>query len=276
MAFELLGYVIDQATIFGWIWMLAQILVVLIIAKLVTRGIRKASILVDTKIYDLQDHTHKVLVRVINYFVYFIAFLVILNALGLEGVLVTAMAGAGVMGIAIGFAAKDVISNMLSGVFITFDKPFRINDIIEVKGVGGKVTDMGIRNTTMESADGRVMTVPNQIIAQDIVTNLTRKMTRRVKIPISIAYEANLKKALAILNKILIKHKEILEDPEPEVIVTKFADSGIDIEVRGWVKTKNLRKPRAIISEVSQEIKAEFDKAGIEIPYPKRVMISKK
>jgi len=273
---DLLGMAITQEWIYGWTFKLIQVILVLIIAKLISNGIRHASIFVDKRIYDIRDRTQKILVRVVNIFIYFFAFLAILNVLDLRNILVTAMAGAGVMGIAIGFAAKDVISNMLSGVFIGVDKPFKVGDIIEVKGVIGKITDIRFRSTTMESAEGKVMTIPNQIIAQDIVTNLTRKELRWVKIPVEIAYESNLKKALKILNRILIKHEEILENPEPEVIVTQFAESGINIEIRGWIRTKDLKKSRQIISEVSQEIKKEFDKNKIEIPYPKRVMISGK
>lgn len=273
---DFLGIVISQQVIFDWLLKLFQVVFVLLAARLFSGGIKEASIFVDKRIYDIRDRTQTILVRVVNYFVYFVAFLFILNILDLKNVLVTAMAGAGVMGIAIGFAAKDVISNMLSGIFIGVDKPFRVGDIIEVRDITGKITDIKIRTTTVESADGRVMTVPNQIIAQDIVTNLTRKEIRWVKIPVEIAYESNLKKALKILDQVLIKHTGILEKPEPEVSVTSFEESGIKIEIRGWIKTKDLRRSRQIISEVTQDIKARFDRNGIEIPYPKRVMISKK
>jgi len=275
MELELLGFVISDAMLFNWGFVLAQILLVLIATKIVVKILVKVAAYVDKNIYDFPEHTHRIVVRVLGYIIYFGGFLVILNVLKLENLLVTALAGAGVMGLAIGFAAKDVISNMLSGIFINIDKPFRLGDIIEVKGTSGKVTDMGFRVTTIEAADGKVITIPNQIIAQDMVTNFTRKKTRWVKIPVSIAYEADLKRALSILNKILVKHKEILERPDPEVNITNFGDSGIALEIRGWVKTQSLRKMREIISSVSLEIKNEFDKAGIEIPYPRRIMISK-
>ena len=270
------GFALDEAMLIGWVLKLVYIIVIIIGAKYVNRGLGRALEYIDGKVYNMPHHTHKLLEKIVKYVVYFAAFLVMLSVLDMNNILVTALAGAGVMGLAVGFAAKDVISNMLSGIFLNIDKPFKYGDIIEVRSTIGKVTDMSIRTTTVESADGKVITIPNQILAQDMVTNHTRKETRWIKIPVEIAYEANLKKALHILNDILIDHKEILEKPEPEVNVIKFDESGVMIEIRGWVKTKELKQMRAVVSSVSQEIKERFDKGGIEIPYPKRVMIEEK
>ena len=276
ISMDIYGFAFNEMVLFGWFLKLLYILVILIAAKFSIRALSRALAYIDKKVYDVSHHTHRLLEKVLKYFVYFFAFLAILSVMEMQSVLVTALAGAGVMGLAIGFAAKDVISNMLSGIFINIDKPFKYGDIIEVRGTTGKVTDMSIRTTTVESADGKVITIPNQILAQDMVTNFTRKETRWVKIPIEIAYEANLKKALDILNKILVAHKEILEEPAPEVNVTKFEESGVGIEIRGWIRTRELKKMRGVVSEVQQEIKDKFDNAGIEIPYPKRVMIDRK
>jgi small conductance mechanosensitive channel len=219
------------------------------------------------------EQTHKFVERVIKYGIWIAAVVIILEVLGLEGAIFTALAGAGVAGIAIGFAAKDTLSNFISGIFLYSDKMFNMGDVVEIDGKIGRVVDIHLRNTIIQGFDNKIMTIPNAKTANSLVINYSREPTRRVDIPVGIAYEADLEKAEKVLIEVIDKDPDFLDEPKPYVVVTKFGDFSIDLEVRAWVENKKFLDKKV---KLMKQIKIAFDKHGIEIPYPKRVMISPK
>ncbi len=101
--------------------------------------------------------------------IYIIALYAILSIWNLEEVITPILAGAGIVGLAVGFASKDVVANFISGIFILVDKPFKVGDKIEVKGIKGRVLKIGLRVTKLETEEGEIATVPNSILASNIV-----------------------------------------------------------------------------------------------------------
>jgi len=185
------------------------------------------------------------------------------------------IAGAGVAGIAIGFAAKDTLSNLIAGVLLIVDRPFEVGDRIEVwtapsgSATWGDVIDIGLRATKIKTTDNIIIIIPNnEIMKRDIInyTIITSKI--RVRVNIGIAYDADMEKAKELIIKVADSAEWIAKDPAPKVVVRNFGASSVDLQLRVWIG--DARKRMDTISYITDNIKAEFDKGGIEIPYPKR------
>jgi small-conductance mechanosensitive channel len=185
------------------------------------------------------------------------------------------IAGAGVAGIAIGFAAKDTLSNLIAGVLLIIDRPFEIGDRIEVwsapdgSASWGDVIDIGLRATKIKTTDNIVIIIPNnEIMKRDIVNYTIITAQIRVRVNIGIAYEADIGKAKAIIIEVARRMDWIAPTPPPKVVVRNFGESSVDLQLRVWIK--EARRRMDTISFVIDHVKEAFDQAGIEIPYPKR------
>ncbi len=161
-----------------WTLKAAIILGVLFIVSKLDNLIVK-SIHLFERVKPLDEHTRQMVDKVLCYFIDFIAFLFILSLLNLKGALMTLLAGAGVFGLAIGFASKDVAANMISGLFVHIDKPFRIGDNIQIKSFKGTVESLNFRTTILKAKDKRRITLPNQMLAQSAVINFSTKKKRK-------------------------------------------------------------------------------------------------
>jgi len=268
---EVLNQILANEWVMKIVWIVVTLLVAKITIKLFAPIIRKFDDKVES--VDWSGTTHKLVERLIKYGIWITAIFVILEILGLQGAIATALAGAGVAGIAIGFAAKDTLSNFISGMFLYTDNTFKIGDTIEIDGKIGTVIDIHTRKTVIKGFDNKIITIPNAKTAESIVVNYSSQPTRRVGVPIGVAYEANLEKAEKIILDIIKKDEDFLDDPKPSVVVTKFGDFSVDLEARGWIKNKGFLDKKV---KLMKQIKIAFDKNGIEIPYPKRVMLKGK
>ncbi len=268
---ELLSQLLQNEWVIKVIWIVVTIVAARIAIKLFSPIVRKFDELVES--VELSEQTHKLIERVIKYGIWVIALLVILEILGLKGTITTALAGAGVAGIAIGFAAKDTLSNMISGLFLYMDKPFKIGETIEINGKKGKVVDIQLRKTIIKGFDNKLIIIPNSETANSMIINYSREPIRRVEVPIGIAYEADLEKATKIILNIIKKDPDFLDEPKPSVVVTGFGDFSVNLEARAWIKNENFLDKKV---KLMKKIKVAFDKNGIEIPYPKRVLVKER
>jgi len=188
------------------------------------------------------------------------------------------IAGAGVAGIAIGFAAKDTLSNLIAGVLLILDRPFEINDRIEVwsapagSASWGDVVDIGIRATKIRTTDNIIIIIPNNEIMKRDIVNYTLLSSRiRVRIDIGVAYDADIEKAKKAIIDVASSLSWVIQDPKPKVVVRNFGDSSIDLQLRVWIN--NARKRMDTISYITDHVKTAFDKEGVEIPYPRRDIV---
>ena len=205
--------------------------------------------------------------------IYTAAGIMALDKLGLN--VMPFVAGAGVAGIAIGFAAKDTLSNLISGVLLIIDRPLKVGDRIEVwaapknSATWGDVVDIGLRATKIRTTDNIVIIVPNnEIMNRDIVNYTAITDEIRVRIPIGIAYESDLQKAKEIIIEISLQLDWVMKDPAPKVVVRNFGASSVDLQARVWISDP--RRRMDTISYITDNVKEAFDRDGIEIPYPKR------
>ncbi|MBW1739996.1 MAG: mechanosensitive ion channel family protein [Deltaproteobacteria bacterium] len=205
--------------------------------------------------------------------IFAIAILLALDVLGIN--VMPFVAGAGVAGIAVGFAAKDTLSNLIAGILLIIDRPFEIGDRIEVwsspegSSTWGDVMDIGLRATKIRTTDNVVIIIPNnEIMTRDIVNYTTISKDIRVRIPIGVSYDTDIKKAKSVILEVAGTAEWVLKDPPPQVVVKQFGESSVDLQLRVWIK--DARRRMDTISYITDHIKEAFDKEGIEIPYPKR------
>jgi len=189
--------------------------------------------------------------------------------LGNLGVNVSGLiAGLGIMGFIVGFALKDALGNLASGVFILFHKPFKVGDWINIGGIVGGVERVGIAACVLKSPDNVKITIPNSKIWGDVIQNYTGNPTRKIfNLEVGISYNSNIDKAIKIIQKILKKDKRVLKDPEPQVVTKSLGDSSVNIAVRPAVNKDDYWN---LYFDLVKTIKQEFDKNGIEIPFPQR------
>jgi small-conductance mechanosensitive channel len=206
-------------------------------------------------------------------FIFLTAVLVALDVLGIN--VMPFIAGAGVAGIAIGFAAKDTLSNIIAGVLLIIDRPFEIGDRIEVwsapKGSAswGDVIDVGLRATKIKTTDNIIVVIPNnEIMKRDIINYTLIDNKIRVRINIGVSYASDINKAKQVILETIKTVEWITSHPPPQVVVRNFGESSVEMQIRVWIN--NARKRMATISTITDRVKAAFDREGIEIPFPRR------
>ncbi|MFC1870220.1 mechanosensitive ion channel domain-containing protein [Chloroflexota bacterium] len=178
------------------------------------------------------------------------------------------LAGAGVMGIAVGFGAQSLVKDMISGLFILMEDQYNKGDVVKIAGIAGLVEEVNLRRTVLRDLDGIVHSIPNGAVTT--ASNYTKDWSR-VNLDVPVAYGEDLDHVIAVINKV---GKELSEDEyfgpkiitAPKVLrVNNFGDSGIDIKTLG--ETKPLMQWE-VTGELRKRIKKAFDDAGIEIPWP--------
>lgn len=211
--------------------------------------------------------------------IYTVGVILALDVLGFN--IMPFVAGAGVAGIAIGFAAKDTLSNLIAGVLLIIDRPFEVGDRIEVwsapknAATWGDVIHIGLRATKIRTTDNIVIIIPNnEIMKRDIINYTTVTKEIRVRIPIGIAYDADIKKAKELIIKTALELDWVMQEPAPKVVVRNFGNSAVDLQARIWISKP--RRRMDTISHVTDRVKEVFQEEGIEIPYPKRDIYIKK
>jgi len=181
------------------------------------------------------------------------------------------LASAGIVGIAVGFAAKDTLANLFSGVFILADAPYKLGDYIVLEsGERGMVTEIGIRSTRILTRDDVQIIVPNAVMANTKVINESggRHVKERIRINIGVAYGSDIDKVREALLEVARQSELLADDPEPRVRFREFGASSLDFQLLGWVAEPALRG-RAI-DELSSAIYKRFIQDNIEIPFPQR------
>jgi small conductance mechanosensitive channel len=175
------------------------------------------------------------------------------------------LAAIGAAGLVIGLALQGTLGNFASGILILFYRPFDVGDVIEVAGVSGTVESLSLVSTTIKTADNKVQILPNNSVWGSIITNVTGSTQRRVDMVFGVAYDADLARAQAVLEKIVAAHPLVLKDPAPVVRVNELADSAVNFVCRPWVRTGDYG---TVYWDVTRSVKEEFDREGIAIPFP--------
>lgn len=206
-----------------------------------------------------------------NLMVLFVALGTVYAFMSAWGINVTALlASAGIVGLALSFAAKDTLSNIFAGVSILVDVPYKVGDFVVIEsGERGMVTNIGLRSSRILTRDDVEITIPNAVIGNAKIINESGGPHEkyRVRAKTSVAYGSDLDEVCALLETIAAEHEEICGMPTPRVRIRGFGDFGIDIELLAWVDAPVHRG--RMLHELYLDIYKRFARDNIEIPYPK-------
>jgi MscS family membrane protein len=204
-----------------------------------------------------------------KYVVWFIVFLLILNVLEID--ITPLLAGAGIVTLAIAFAAQDIFANFMGGAVIAMDKPFKVNDRVKIDEYFGDVSCVGTRSTRIRTLDNQIVIVPNKKMLDSYVVNYAQPDSRmKVRIPIGVAYGTNVNRVKEILLEIAREQAHevpyILTDPAPLVYFLEFGASSLNFQMIVW--TNDFSLTLEVQDLINTRIAERFGQEGIEIPFP--------
>lgn len=182
------------------------------------------------------------------------------------------IASAGIIGIVVGFAAREALADFIGGIALYFDDTYRVGDVIELQdGQRGAVTNVGIRSTRVVTRDNIQINVPNSVLNHTRVVNQSAPdHEQRIRIPISVEYGADLDQVDRIIASVCEETTDVLDAPEPRIYLLEFGDSALNYELR--VYTSHPFHENRIRDAVNRRVYERFDEAGITIPYPQRTI----
>jgi small-conductance mechanosensitive channel len=174
----------------------------------------------------------------------------------------------GIGGVAIGFAFRDVLQNLLAGIVILLTRPFRIGDQIRVKTDEGTVEDIWVRATVLRTYDNRRILIPNATLFTDTIEVITAHEMRRLSFPLTIGNADDIATARRVVVDSLRRTEGVLADPAPDALVTGLGASGVDMIARFWITPPRRRDAMDALDLAIERVKAGLVQAGVDLPYP--------
>jgi len=207
------------------------------------------------------------LAKALTIFVLAVGLFLVLGILGLQKTVASLLAGAGVLGLVVGLAFQDFMSNFFASILISVRKPFDEGDIIKSGDHMGTVINVNLRNTVMKNFEGQQILIPNRLVVEKILENFTRYGSRRVTIAVGVAYESDLRDVATTAVQALDRLPFVLKEPAVVAQYDEFANSSIILKVRFWIAYPGANffdaQSDAIIA-----IQESFARAKIDIPFP--------
>jgi len=246
-------------------------LFIIIVFFLLAKFFRKIVYRISAKL--IKNQSVNDLLSTLTYMaVVFLGLFISLGVLNLDKTLTSLLAGAGVLGLAIGFAAQEIAANFISGVFIAFREPYKIGDIIEVSDYKGTVTSVNLRTTNIRTFDGLEVFVPNRLLFSDPFINLTSTIDRRIDLSVGVSYGDKLGSVAEIIKSSLAEVSFRNKSKDIAVYFTEFGDSSVNLVVHIWIDYKQNSDFLQARHESIIQIKSAFDKNDIMIPFPIRTL----
>ena len=249
------------ATILLFSWIRAGLKAARIVLELVGNNHHRFEIVQDRTI-PIFDMTIKMLLVGLGAYIFLLSW----------GINPTAwLASAGVIGIAVGFAAKDTLANLLSGISIVADAPYKIGDYIVIdSGERGRVTNLGMRSTRLLTRDDVEVTVPNAVIANAKIVNESAGpgVKHRIRVAVGVAYGSDVDEVCSTLEEIANDVQGVVKQPSPRVRMRALGDSSLDFELLVWIAHPELRG--RVRHDLLRKIYIVLNEKGIEIPFPQR------
>ncbi len=239
------------------------------LAALVTRKLTGRSI--DSQLLQ------QVAGNVVGVLIFIVAFYIALRVSGLTRLAVTLLGGTGLVGLAIGFAFRDIAENYLASILISLNHPFRVGDLIEVGDVGGKgamgyVRRVTMRGTILSTLEGNQIQLPNSTVYKGMVTNYTATPLSRLDFSVGVGFEDSIGEAQDLIMRVLTQHEAVVSEPPPMVLVESLGSATVNLKVFYWfdlTKNSGLKVGSSIIRQVKQSLTA----AGITMPDEARELV---
>ncbi len=252
---------IGTITVGDILWFAGIVVVGVIIAKVVALNVRRA--LTER----LPKSERELLAKVVYYIIILWAIAVALPYLNfdLSGLLVAG----GIVGLVIGFASQSVVSNLVSGLFLMFERPIKIGDNINVADITGSVEDIKVLSTIVKTYDGIYTRIPNEKVFTSNITNYVNNAARRFEYKIRIRYRDDADEAIRLAKEVIAAHPLALKNPAPMIYVDSLGDNGINLIARIWAPARNWWEVRTVLL---WKIVKRLEENGIIVPYPQRTL----
>jgi len=242
--------------------------VALVVAKYTNKILKQ--VLLKTS---LQLSLRKVLGRLTTFIIVGLAIFLILGILNLDKALNAILAGAGVMGLAVGLALQGALSNTYSGIVLSYIKNIKNGDWIETNGFSGEIIDVDFRALTLRQRDNNLVYIPNKMVIENAVKNFSSTPVSRVILQNSVAYDSDLEKVKEITTDLIINNFEVPKSKEDVLFLYKeFGKSAITYELRFWINSFSALEVAKAKSKAIMLIKEAYHKSEIEIPFPMRTL----
>jgi len=218
---------------------------------------KRVSIIAEKTVVSRMSRHHSLLVKRSLFYIIFTIFSVTgLQHLGFK--LSILLGAAGVFTVAISFASQTAVSNLISGIFLLFEHPFKVGDTVEVKSIIGVVESIDLLSTKLKTSDNKLVRIPNEAMIKSEITNLSYFSTRRIDILIAVAYDCDVAKVKQILLNIAEQCDQVLKDPQPNVVINHFTSNAIELKFMSWVNTKDISVVRNYLQEqINQQLARE-------------------
>ncbi len=249
----------------------AVAILVMVIFYFIAKGLKKLSYKVMFRKIS-EESIRKMLAKIVYAVVILIGFFIALGVMQLDKVLTSVLAGAGVVGLALGLALQGTLSNTFSGLMLSFLPKVRIGDFIDAQGKSGYVDEINLRNVTLRQTDNEYVVIPNSVFIENPFTNYSWSHRSRVDVSCGVGYESELQKVEDLVIKIISENFEQKQNEEVEFFFTEFGDSSINFVTRFWIESTKPKPKLAAQHKAIKLIKKNFDEAGINIPFPIRTL----
>jgi small-conductance mechanosensitive channel len=180
--------------------------------------------------------------------------------------------GAGFLGLVLGLAARQTLGAVLAGFVVLFSRPFKLGDWVEIADYEGIVQDISIVNTQLKTPADEVVMIPNDRVTSTEVINRSRMGRYRVEVDVGVDYGTDIDRAAEIAENVLAEAEHVLDRPTPQVVIPELGDSSVVLRLRFWIDNPSAARMWRAKSEVTEGVKAAFEREGIEIPFPQRVL----
>lgn len=258
-------------TFFEMLPNLVVALIILIVFYVLGKFARKAVTNLLSRVTTNQTITN-LLETIISISIIGIGVFIALSVLQLDGAVTSLLAGAGIIGLALGFAFQDIASNFISGIILSIRHPFGIGDIIETNDYFGTVSKLNLRNTVLRTVTGQIVFIPNKKVFENPLENYTSTGFRRIDLSCGISYGDDLEKARKIATEAVDKIENVLSERGIEFFYDEFGSSSINFKIRFWVNFAKNPDFWSARSEAIIAISKAFDENDIMIPFPIRTL----
>ncbi len=244
---------------------------IVLLFMILSRIVSRLASNVFNRIFESQQIAN-LLTAILRVITLIIGFFIALEFLGLTGTVTSLLAGAGIIGLAIGFAFQDMTENLIAGIAMGIRKPFQIGDVIEAEGVFGKVKSINLRNTLIETFYGQLEIVPNKILYRNIVTNYSIKGERKIQIEVGISYADDIEKAQSVLESALKEEDYVSQKEEINIFAEGFGDSSVNLLVWFWIQYPGEPGFMQARSDAVNLVHKTLSENDILIPFPIRTL----
>ena len=212
------------------------------------------------------------LTSIIKSIVLIAGIVIALDFVGLKGTVTSLLAGAGIVGLAIGFAFQDMTENFIAGVAMGIRKPFEIGDVIEAEGVFGNVKEINLRNTLVETFYGQLEVIPNKILFRNILTNYSYLGYRRIEVSVGISYADDIEEAAKVITDAMNEKDYVIKKEETAVYAESFGDSSINLLLWFWIRYPGEPGFMVVRHDAISTVKTVLEENDILIPFPIRTL----